>query len=65
MLVVLDQALKQAERGSNPGVTILLVRGGDQAGVYLRMVGADWVMQEISLAKELDLSGGETVGLFR
>jgi hypothetical protein len=64
MLVVLEQAIKQAERGSNPGVTILLVRGGDQAGVYLRVVGADSVMQEISLAEELGLSGGETVGLF-
>ena len=65
MLGVLEQALKQAERGSNPGVTILLVRGGDQAGVYLRVVGADSVMQQISLAEELGLSGGETVGLFR
>ena len=65
MLGVLEQALKQAERGSNPGVTILLVRGGDQAGVYLRVISADSVMQEISLAEELGLSGGETVGLFR
>ena len=65
MLVVLEQALKQAERGSNPGVTILLVRGGDQAGVYLRVVSAGSVMQETSLAEELGLSGGEAVGLFR
>jgi hypothetical protein len=65
MLVALDQALKQAELGSNPGVTILLVRGGDQAGVYLRVIGADGILQQISLAEELGLSGGETVGLFR
>jgi hypothetical protein len=65
MLGVLDQVLKQAERGTNPGVTILLVQGGDQAGVYLRVAGATWVTQDISLAEELGLSGGETVGLFR
>jgi hypothetical protein len=65
MLIALVEALKQAERESNPGVTILPVRGGEQAGVYLRVVGADSVMQQISLAEELGLSGGETVGLFR
>jgi hypothetical protein len=64
MLGVLEQALKRSERGSNPGVTILLVRGGDQAGVYLRVVDAGTAMQQISLAEELGLSGGETVGLF-
>jgi hypothetical protein len=41
MLIALEEALKQAERESNPGVAILLVPCGEQAGVYLRVVGAD------------------------
>ena len=66
MLGIINQAITQAERGNNPGVTILVAPGGDQAGVYLRIViGADIPMQRIALAEELGLSGGETVGLFK
>jgi hypothetical protein len=66
MLGVIHGAITQAERGSNPGVTILVNPGGNQAGVYLRVVGAaDMGMQETSLAEVLGLSGGETVSLFK
>jgi hypothetical protein len=66
MLGLIHQAITQAERGSNPGVTVLVAPGGDQAGVYLRVVGSpDVGMQQTSLAEELSLSGGETVGLFK
>ena len=66
LLGLIHQAITQAERGSNPGVTVLVAPGGDQAGVYLRVVGSpDMGMQQTSLAEELGLSGGETVGLFK
>ena len=62
MLGVIHGAITQAERGSNPGVTILVNPGGNQAGVYLRAVGAaDMGMQETSLAEVLCPNYGGSV----
>jgi hypothetical protein len=66
MLVVLDQALRQAEQGGSPGITAMIVREGPDVGVHLLVwLDTEATERRINLAKELGLSGGETVGLFR
>ena len=60
MLVVLDQALTQAEQEGDPGIRVFVVWRGSNVGVEL-LHGT----HRIKLAEELGLSGGETVGLFR
>jgi hypothetical protein len=67
MLVVLNQALTQAEQEGSPGITVMIVRhDGPEVGVYLQVwIESELTERRISLAEELHLSGGETVSLFR
>jgi hypothetical protein len=66
MLSVLDRTITEAERSGDPEVRIWIVRGAGEAEVqvsYFRQ--GELNDRRINLAGELDLSGGETVGLFR
>jgi hypothetical protein len=59
MLDVLDRALAEAEQAGKPGLMVMIRRAGPEPGISLNGT------RNIDLAKELGLSGGETVGLFR
>jgi hypothetical protein len=60
MLAVLNRALTEAERAGEPGLMVMISRGGGtEAGVYLDNT------ERINLAEELGFGGGETVSLFR
>jgi len=60
MLDVINRTIAEAEREGEPGVRALIVSGGPEVGVILL-----YTTHRIDLAKELVLSGGEIVGLFR
>jgi hypothetical protein len=59
MLEVINRIITEAEREGAPGVQVLTVFEGPEVGVHLR-----YGSHTVDLAGELELGGGEVVGLF-
>jgi hypothetical protein len=65
MLSVLDRTITEAERSGDPEVRIFIARGAGEAQIQLSYFRPGELNdRRINLAGELDLSGGEAVGLF-
>jgi hypothetical protein len=66
MLDVLHRILTEAEQAGTPEVHVMLSRGAGDTGVELSYFRrGELNSRRINLAGELDLSGAETVSLFR